>query len=217
MSGADDQAVVIAIVLARLAVPLLIPRFPLVILAALVLDAADNSLLGWLTDVDLGPGGSYQSVDKALDIYYLAIAYLSTRHNWTSSPARRIAQALFYYRLVGGALFELLDARVLLLAFPNTFEYFFIFYEAVRLRWDPARRSGRFWVLAAAAIWIFIKLPQEYWIHVAQLDFTDAVSEHPGFGVACALGVLALVLVLLLIVRFPPPDWGWRFAASPVD
>src|SRR3954471_17996767 len=137
MSGADDQAVVIAIVLARLAVPLLIPRLPLVIVAALDLDALDNSLLGWLTDVDLGPDGSYQSVDKALDIYYLAIAYLSTRRNWTSSPARRIGQALFYYRLVGVLAFEVLDSRAMLLVFPNTFEYFFIAYEAVRARFDP--------------------------------------------------------------------------------
>ena len=30
---------------------------------------------------------------------------------------------------------------------------------------------------AAAFIWIFIKLPQEYWIHVAQLDTTDLIKE----------------------------------------
>ena len=32
-------------------------------------------------------------------------------------------------------------------------------------------------VLAAAAIWIFIKLPQEWWIHIAQLDMTDFIKE----------------------------------------
>ena len=38
--------------------------------------------------------------------------------------------------------------------FPNTFEYFFIFYELVRTRWDPRSRSLRWWVVAAAAIWV---------------------------------------------------------------
>src|SRR3954467_8979986 len=106
----EDRAIVVAIVLARLLLPLLIPRVPLVILAALVLDALDNSILGWFTAVDLGPDGSYQSVDKALDIYYLAIAYLSMLRNWTSVTAFRVGQALFYYRLVGVLAFEFLDS-----------------------------------------------------------------------------------------------------------
>jgi hypothetical protein len=71
---ADDTMVIVVIVLARLGLPLLIPRIPLIILAALVLDGIDNSLLSHFTSVDLGPGGPYQSFDKALDIYYLAIA-----------------------------------------------------------------------------------------------------------------------------------------------
>lgn len=101
----DERAIVVAIVLARLLVPLLIPRIPLVILVCLVLDAADNSLLARFTEVDLGPGGPYQSFDKALDIYYLSIAYLATMRNWTSVPALRVAQFLFYYGLAALALF----------------------------------------------------------------------------------------------------------------
>jgi hypothetical protein len=85
--AADDRALVVAIVLARLLVPLLIPRFPLVIVVALVLDAVDNSLLAQFTAIDLGPDGSYQSFDKALDIYYLSIAELSMLRNWTSAAA----------------------------------------------------------------------------------------------------------------------------------
>ena len=50
--AADDTAIVVAIVAARLLVPLLIPRFPLVIIAALVLDGIDNSLLAASTEVD---------------------------------------------------------------------------------------------------------------------------------------------------------------------
>jgi hypothetical protein len=217
--AADDRAVIVAIVAARLFVPLLIPRFPLpMIIAALVLDAVDGSLLDAFTHVDVGPDGPYQSFDKALDIYYLAIAYLTTMRNWTSAPAFRIGQFLFYYRLVGVLLFELLDSRAMLLLFPNTFEFFFIVYEVVRLRFEPSRWSGRFWLAVAAGLWIFVKLPQEYWIHIAQRDFTDTVADHPWFGVLSALFVLALVAVGWFVVRprLPAPDWGWRVAADPL-
>ena len=84
---ADDRLVIVTIVLARLALPLLIPRIPLIILGALVLDGIDNSLLAHFSSIDLGPGGPYQSFDKALDIYYLAIAYLERRR------ARPVAHA----------------------------------------------------------------------------------------------------------------------------
>jgi len=215
--AADDRFVITAIVLARLALPLLIPRIPLIILAALVLDAADNSLLAHFSSIDLGPAGPYQSFDKALDTYYLAIAYLSTMRNWTSTPAFRIARFLFYYRLVGVVAFELLDSRAMLLVFPNTFEFFFIAYEGLRTRWDPERWSGRFWLYLAAGIWVFVKLPQEYWIHVAKLDFTDAVADHPWFGALCLLGLVVLAWAVWFEVRprMPEPLPGWRFKAPP--
>ena len=214
----EESAVITAIVIARLFVPLLIPRFPLAIIAALIIDAVDNSILAAFTSVDLGPDGPYQSFDKALDIYYLAIAYTTTLRNWTNAPAIRVAQFLFYYRLVGVLLFELYGERWLLLVFPNTFEYFFIAYEAIRTRFDPARRSARFWVLTAGVIWVFVKLPQEYWIHVAQLDFTETVDENPWFGIACALGLVTLASLFWFAVRprLPAPDWGWRFEAEPL-
>jgi hypothetical protein len=208
---------VVAIVAARLFVPLLIPRLPLVIVVALVIDAADQTLLATFTDVDTSEAGAYQSVDKALDIYYLSIAYLSTMRNWTSHPAFRIAQFLFYYRLVGVAFFELTDERLMLLLFPNTFEYFFIAYEIARLRYEPSRFSARFWLLVAAGLWIFVKLPQEYWIHIAKLDFTDTVRDYPAFGVAVvvALVLAALVIVFVVVPRLPAPDWGWRLESDP--
>jgi hypothetical protein len=216
--SADDAAVVAVIVAARLLVPLLIPRFPLAIVAALLLDAVDNGLLAGLTSIDLSADGPYQSWDKALDIYYLSIAYLSTMRNWTSLPAFRVGQFLFYYRLVGNVLFELLQSRAMLLVFPNTFEYYFIAYEAIRARYDTARSSPRMWLLLAAGLWVFVKLPQEYWIHVAKLDFTDAVADHPWFGIACAVAVAGLLAAAWIFVRprLPPPSHGWRLRADPL-
>jgi hypothetical protein len=72
--SADDTAIVIAVVGARLLVPLFIPRFPLIIIIALVLDAADQTIFQEFTEVNTGEDGPYQGYDKALDIYYLTIA-----------------------------------------------------------------------------------------------------------------------------------------------
>jgi hypothetical protein len=208
----------VAIVLARLAVPLLIPRIPLAILVVLVIDAVDQTVLATFTEIDTSEAGAYQSVDKALDVYYLSIAYLAALRNWTSDAAFRIGQFLFYYRLLGVMLFELSDSRWLLLVFPNTFEYFFIAYELIRLRYEPSRFSARFWLLLAAGIWVFVKIPQEYWIHIAKLDFTDAVRNHTALAIALGLValVVAYVLYRVLYPRRPAPDWSWRYVADPL-
>lgn len=213
----DDVAILVAVVGARILIPLLIPRVPLIILVALVLDAVDQTIFQLWTEIDTGETSVYQSYDKALDIYYLAIAYVATMRNWRSNPAFRIAQFLFIYRLVGVTLFELTGERWLLLVFPNTFEYFFIAYELLRTR-EPSSYSARYWALWAAGIWVFIKLPQEWWIHVAQLDFTDTVRDHPWFGIACAVGIIALVVVYLAVIRprRRPADYPFRLAADPL-
>ena len=225
MSG--DELIFVAVLLLRLGVQLLIPKFPLpAILASLVIDAADQTIFQNNTDLNLD---NYQGYDKALDVYYLTIAYLSTIRNWGDHFAFRTAQFLWYYRLVGVLLFEITGARALLIIFPNTFEYFFIAYEAVRLWWNPSRLNSRQVVLTAAAIWIFIKLPQEWWIHIAQLDFTDfmkedvfgvsvdtswgdAISENLWFvALLVAVAIGAAVGIRRLRRVLPPPDWRFGF------
>jgi hypothetical protein len=70
----------------------------------------------------------------------------------------------------------------------------------------------------AGAIWAFIKLPQEYWIHVAKLDSTGAVADHPWFGALCVLGVGVLGWLVRVVVRprMPEPLPGWRLEAPAV-
>lgn len=190
-----DLAVFLLVVALRLGIPLLILRFPLpAILAALVLDAADQTIFQNYTDLNLD---SYQGYDKALDIYYLAIAYIAVMRNWRPPVAVTVAFALWYYRLVGVTLFELTDWRALLLIFPNTFEYFFIAIALVAIGWNVARLSARQVMYTAGAIWIFIKLPQEYWLHVAQRDVTDTLKRD-------LLGV------------DPTSSWGDAFANRPL-
>lgn len=187
-----DLIVFLIVLLLRLVVPLFIPRFPLPgIIIALVLDAADQTIFQKFTELDTE--GPYQSYDKALDIYYLTIAYLATMRNWSNLTAFEVARFLLYYRLIGVVIYEFTHWRPILLIFPNTFEYFFIFYEAVRLRWNPRRMSSTVVYAAAAAIWIVIKLPQEYWIHVAQNDVTDTLREYPALIPALIVAIFAIL------------------------
>jgi len=189
-----DMVVLGLVIAARLLLPLLIPWYPLPgILAALALDAVDQTIFQTFTRLPLG---FYQSYDKALDIYYLSIAYLSTLRNWTNLFAFRVGRFLFYYRLAGVVLFELLEWRVLLFAFPNTFEYFFIWYEAFVLWRDPRSLTRHAVAGTAAVIWIVIKLPQEFWLHIARLDLTD-------------------VLKTALFGAPPETTWGHLFTALP--
>ncbi len=203
------------VVAARFLLPLLILRYPLpAILGCLVLDAVDQSVF---QTFGYDPP-FYQGYDKAMDVFYLGVAYISTLRNWVSLPAFKVSRFLFFYRQIGVVAFELTQVRALLMVFPNTFEYFFIGYEAIRSRWDTVRFSLRFWVLLAAFIWIVIKLPQEYWIHVAQLDFTDTVDDYWWFGPAIVLGLLVLLAIFWFGVRprLDPVDHQWQLKAPPL-
>ena len=93
-----EDFVFFCVVGGRFVLPLLIPRFPLpAIIACLVLDAADQTIF---QAFGYDPPG-YQSYDKAMDIFYLAIAYLATMRNWENLGAFHVARFLFFYRLVG--------------------------------------------------------------------------------------------------------------------
>lgn len=233
MIDSPDFIILIIVILSRLLVPLLIPRYPLpAIIVALIIDGVDQTIFQKFTNLDLV---NYQSYDKALDIYYLMIAYMSTMRNWGNLYAVKIARFLFIYRLIGVALFELTytgeGPRWLMLIFPNVFEYFFIFYETIRLRWDPTKISKRVFLFGAAFIWVFIKLPQEYWIHIAQMDVTDFLKENI-FGMPVTAGwteiikanlwvipvtILSIVAIALLIKfiypKLPKADHKLKFKA----
>jgi len=200
------------VLLLRLAVPVAIPRFPLpAIVAALVIDAGDQTILAAFDAVP----DDYQAYDKALDVYYLAVAYISTLRNWLDGTAFRLSRALWYYRLIGVAIFEFTGARFVLLIFPNTFEYFFIFYEAVRSRWDPARMSKRLLASVVVFIWVGVKLPQEWWIHWARLDVTGFVSRHVTASLVMVAASMAVVWVAARLgPPMPKPDWSTDFGVD---
>ncbi|MFC7494521.1 MULTISPECIES: hypothetical protein [unclassified Nocardioides] len=210
-----EDAVFAAVVAGRFLLPLLIPYCPLpAIIACLVLDAADQTIF---QAFGFDPPG-YQNYDKAMDIFYLSLAYLAAMRNWDNLGAFAVARFLYYYRLAGAFLFEVTHERWVLLVFPNTFEYFFIAYELWRTRWRTRPVAERTWIITAAFIWIVIKLPQEYWLHVAELDVTDTLEDY-----AWAWPLLIFLLLLLAAIlwfgvrpRLPAPDHGLRLVADPV-
>lgn len=227
-----DTAVFVLVVASRFFVPLLIPRFPLpAIVACALIDAGDQSLLSQFAGIDLG---NYQAYDKALDVFYLAIAYVSILRNWVGGDLLRVGTFLWYFRLVGVVLFELTEFRWLLVVFANVFEYFFIAVEYHRTTHDPARLSRKRTVKMVAFIWLVIKIPQELWIHVARWDVTDrlkmrvfgvdsdeswkvALSHRPLATASLAVVfVAACALVAAAMRRKGVRDWDRTFDADRV-
>jgi hypothetical protein len=216
MPDTSDMAIFWTVVMARFLIPLAIPRYPLpAILASLIIDTIDQTIFQLSTNLPLE---GYQGYDKALDIYYLTIIYLSTLRNWSNDYAFKISRLLFYYRLVGDTLFELTQVRALLFIFPNTFEYFVIFYEAIRLKWNPLVLTKNKLISAAALIWIFIKLPQEYWIHIAQLDTTEWIKANPSNAlILIGYAIFLLGIAWWLLRDLPPMKPGFSIAADTVS
>jgi hypothetical protein len=156
------------VILLRLAVPLLILRWPLVGgVLAMLLDGADVIV------VDLfGPGGMgpfYHALDKYLDLYYLGLEALVSL-GWVEAAPRQASIALYLYRLVGAVAFEITGVRLLLVFFPNLFENWFLFY-LVRCRFFPRLRLDT-WprVVTALALLYIPKFFQEYILHYRQLQ-----------------------------------------------
>lgn len=199
-------ALFVAVVAARFLVPFAILRYPLPgILASLAIDHVDQSIL-ITAGVDMAQF-SYQEYDKALDIHYLVFAMFAAMRNWRPTPIIALAAALLYYRLVGVALFEMTGWRPLLVIFPNVFEYFFIYIAVVETRRPIELLSRTHLIAATVVIWLFVKLPQELWLHILQLNSTDEVKIHL-FGVslqdswlqAIANRPLAVILPLGVLV-----------------
>ena len=107
--GTTEWIIVILVVGGRLILPLFIPYFPVpALLACLILDSVDQSIFQQFPAIPLD---GYQSYDKALDVYYLSVAYLSTLRNWTNQGAFRMSQFLYYYRMIGVIVFEITQNR----------------------------------------------------------------------------------------------------------
>lgn len=94
---------------------------------ALLVDLGDLFLMNLL---HAGGVRDYQLLDKWLDQVYM-IAFLIVALRWQALP-RTIAVALFVFRTIGFAIFEVTKDRDVLFAFPNVFEFWFLWVAGVK-------------------------------------------------------------------------------------
>lgn len=156
----------------RIAGSLLVLRWALAggIIAVLT-DLSDLFLKSYL---DLGGVSNYQAFDKWLDQVYM-LAFLGVALRWRGT-ARGVAVALYAYRLLGFAAFELTGKRGILLAFPNVFEFWFLFVASLA-HWRPGFRfTPRATAVALVAL-TAAKLLQEYALHTARWFDTFSVRD----------------------------------------
>ena len=176
------EALVIALIRVAGSLPVLRWAF----LGGLLAVFIDLSDLFWRQLIDLGGIPNYQEWDKWVDqVYILLFLFVALR--W-SGLERRIAVALFAYRLVGFVAFLAGAGREILIFFPNVFEFWFL-YVASRPHWPKRfvrnpdgelkpldRPTAIRWLIILAVLKIF----HEYVLHTGKWldDFTalDAVD-----------------------------------------
>ena len=110
----------------------------------------------------------YQTFDKWANKVYLAAFLIVALRDFAPLP-KRIAVALYLFRLVGFVAFETgVAPREALFLFPNLFEFWFIAVAfTMRFRhtfvWTPSRAAGALAILLAG------KLVQEWALHVGRI------------------------------------------------
>jgi hypothetical protein len=164
------------VVALRVVVPLAIPRYPLAGgVAAVIADATDVVLIEL---IGLGGfGDHYHSLDKLLDTYYLAIEWavaLGWENPWATWPAI----LLFPYRVIGVLLFELTDRRVMLFAFPNLFENWWLYCVFVARSAPRAAPGSWQTLLVPMSALLALKMGQEYLLHYREAQPWDWTKEH---------------------------------------
>ena len=149
----------------RLIVPVFILRWPFAgFIASVVADTIDVVLIAAIRS---GMFEDYTSADKLLDTYMLAFAALASLR-WQNRIARSAAIALFGYRVAGVIILQLTGARWILFAFPNVFDFFFV-YHLMTIRWFPAAEVTGYRVLAYVLLTLGgMKLFQEFMLHVVE-------------------------------------------------
>ena len=140
-------------------------------LIAVAVDFSDLFLKNLL---DLGGLHDYQRFDKLADLVYMG-CFLCVSRRWRG-PAKTWAAGLFAFRMVGLLAFEATEARWLLLAFPNVFEFWYLANAGI-LHWRPNRVLDSRTAAVLLIALLPLKLFQEYALHHGKwLDDFSAIE-----------------------------------------
>ena len=163
----NADSISILVILARLLVPFSIFRWPLAgIFLSIAADASDVMIFE-ITGYGFFDG-IYHHLDKVFDIYYLFFAWIVAR-TWWDVLARRTATALFWWRALGVAAFEVTGFRPLFFIAPSIFENFYIF----RLIAVKIKPSFTFTTQSLLIVLLVVGIPkmiQEYLMHFRYID-----------------------------------------------
>jgi hypothetical protein len=147
-------------------------------LLAILVDLSDLLLRDTLY---LGGIPDYQAFDKWADQVYLGL-FLIVALRW-SGVERSVAVALYLFRLIGFAAFELTGERALLLVFPNVFEPWLLTVAAVH-HWRPGFRWRPTVVVVVLLALTAVKEVQEWALHgvrlfdgISSLEFLNRVGR----------------------------------------
>jgi hypothetical protein len=180
-----DTVAIGGLVAAKVALPLLIIRFPFVAgWLNFLLDSFDGDLL-----IPLGlPNEIYQPVDKLTDwLTYLCIVVLGFRNAW---PTKLLLLGLFLFRSVGQVAFLITGNELMLAVFPNFVEPLFLVTVTI-LAYERAVRRLPDWQLRGFALldrfrWpigiviVLYKLIDEWITHVGNIDRSELLQRLLG-------------------------------------
>lgn len=126
-------------------------------LSVILIDFSDLIIMNSL---DFGGVSNYQSLDKILDLFYMSY-FLIISLKWNNA-IKKISFTLFFIRIIGLVFFELSGIRLLLVIFPNIFEFWFIGITFLKFRKINISNSKIIWILLISTI---VKIIQEITLH----------------------------------------------------
>ena len=166
----NSEELIISIVRIVGSIPVLFFPFWGSILAILV-DLSDLFLMGF---IKLGGVSNYQKLDKFLDLFYMSL-FLIVSLRWDSRE-KFISIGLFTFRMLGVTLFFIFNIRIILVFFPNVFEFWFVLITGYKYfnQNKSILPSVIFKILLIAFV---LKLSHEIFIHhIKTLDNYTAIE-----------------------------------------
>ena len=84
------------------------------------------------------------------------------------------------------------------------------------MRQDPLKLTKRLLIIIAAFIWIYIKLPQELWIHIIQPNYPDLITDNPWTLLVAAVWFAGIAAFAWWLLKEKQTGRQVSFKADPI-